>query len=329
VSFLRAIQRSWQKNWPELRALARRELPGFVTEREPAPVGAAIPVFCYHIVDRAAFEADLTFLQRNRYVPITADALVAHLRGQRDAPKNAVVLTFDDGPANFYNVAYPLLKQFGMPAVAFIAAAFPEPPPEVEADGHTTPHRTSASHNDGHHRQPARPADGRSNGHRAPATWAQLLTMQRSGLIDVQAHTFQHRYVPRWPEPRPLTGVDPRWVEPRRDPALSLHSDLLLSKTMLEAKLGKTVRHLAFPDYDGTPAAVREAKRLGYQSCWWGLVPGRAANRPGRSPYRIVRLSGEFVRRLPGKDRLPLRRILAQRYGQSIRQRLRSWPEAD
>jgi peptidoglycan/xylan/chitin deacetylase (PgdA/CDA1 family) len=291
VRAIATLRRSFQKNWPEVRAAARRELPGFVTAREPQPLEDTVPVFCYHVVDRETFEADLAFLQRNGYVPIGADRLVAHLQRTQRAPQDAVVLTFDDGPMNLYEVAYPCLQRFGMVAVAFVAGAF---------------HETGV--------------DEQTNNQGRPASWDELRAMQQSGRVDVQAHTYQHRFVPRWPEPRPLTGVNPAWVEPRREPALSLAGDLTLSRHVLEAKLDKRVQHLAFPDYMGTPDAVRQARRLGFASCWWGLVPGRATNRPGRSPYRIVRLSGEFVRRLPGEGRRPLRAMLADRYARRVRQ---------
>jgi len=318
---LKTIRRSWEKNWPELRAALRRELPGFVTASRAAPLGDAVPVFCYHLVYRAQFEADLCFLERNGYVTIDADTLVAHLRGQKSAPPNAVALTFDDAPANLYHTAYPGLLKHGMVAIAFVAAAFPIDP---TANGHGN-HAKPPVNGNGH--APAAVKDASSNGHanheHRPVTWPELKTMQASGLIDVQSHTYQHRYVPRWPEPRELTGIDPEWVEPCRDTPLSLSSDLLLGRRVLERRLNKSVRHLALPDYDGTATALRLAHRLGYASCWWGLMPGRPLNRPGQSPRRIVRLSGEFVRRLPGDGRTPLSAILRRRYAASL-QRLRT-----
>ena len=318
---LGTLQRSWDKNWPELRAALRGELPGFVLSPDPEPLDGALPVFCYHVVEPASLEADLRFLEHNGYTTLNADQVVAHLRGQWRAPNNAVVLTFDDAPANLYKAAYPSLLKHGMVAIVFVAGAFP-----IESDA--PDHRDSMSSNEnGNGYHPARHV--KRNGHgsgtgvdgdpRRPVTWQELQTMEASGLVDVQCHTYQHRYVPRWPEPRPLTGVDPVWVESRRSPTLSLSGDLVLGRRILERRLNKTVRHLALPDYDGTPEALRLVHRLGYRSCWWGLCPGRALNRPGQSPYRIVRLSGEFVRRLPGEGRRPLGEIFRQRYGASLR----------
>jgi hypothetical protein len=36
-------------------------------------------------------------------------------------------------------------------------------------------------------------------------------------------------------------------------------------------------------------------------------------NKEGDSPYFVSRISGEFVRRLPGSNRLPLRRLFGER----------------
>jgi hypothetical protein len=44
-----------------------------------------------------------------------------------------------------------------------------------------------------------------------PCTWQEIQEMHESSLVDFQSHTFGHRYVPRWPEPLELTGIDPRF----------------------------------------------------------------------------------------------------------------------
>lgn len=41
-----------------------------------------------------------------------------------EEPENVVILTVDDGYRDFYSLAYPLLKKYGMPATVFITAGF-------------------------------------------------------------------------------------------------------------------------------------------------------------------------------------------------------------
>lgn len=282
------ISRRWDRNWPELSAALGGGLPGFVFARRPHELGDAVPVFVFHTVARDVLEADLRFLRANAYVTITADALLDHLHGRERAPSRAVVLCFDDGAANLYNVVFPLLRTFRCQAVAFVA-------PRIHD-------AARSAHSDGPH----------------PCTWSELLEMHGSGLVDVQSHTFEHRYVPRWPTPVPLTGIARAYLPPVQG-ALTLEEDFRRSRECLEHRLGRVVRHLAFPRFEGTEEAVRAGQAIGYHGFWWGLQRGRPLNRPGEDGTRIVRLSGEFVRRLPGRHRTPINRILAARYLNAVR----------
>jgi peptidoglycan/xylan/chitin deacetylase (PgdA/CDA1 family) len=282
------LRRRWEKNWPELSAAVRGGCPAFVFSHRPPELGSAVPVFAYHSVEPARFEADLRFLQLNGYVTIGADALLDHLLERRPAPERAVVLSFDDGAANLHRVVFPLLRAYAQTAVAFISPHF-------------------------HFNSLRLPADATAR----PCTPAEIREMHASGLVDFQSHTLEHRYVPRWPEAAPLAGIAPRFTR-FRDRAFALADDLRLSREMLEAELHKRVLHLAFPRYDGTPEAVRIGRGCGYRAFWWGLQPGQPENRPGDDASYVVRLSGEFLRRLPGRGRAPLSSILGQRYAQAL-----------
>lgn len=288
----RTLRNIWEKNWPEVDAAVRGGLPQFVLARWPRELGSSVPVFCYHVVDPDDFEQDLDFLSRNGYAPISADALLDHLEGRRRAPKRAVVLTIDDGARNLYEVAFPLLKRHGMTAVAFVAPRFHG---DLPADS---------------------PAESPPDALR-PLRWSEIQEMHSSGVIDVQSHTYEHRYVPRWPEPIVLTGWRPQVVRSLLGSALTIAEDFRLSREILEEKLGKTVRHLAFPKYNGTSVALRLGSECGFKAFWWGVRPRRPDNRPGESPSFIVRLNGEFMRRLPGEGRKSLREIFRTRFGGS------------
>lgn len=286
---LHLIRNSWEKNWPEIRCAATKSLPDFVLSRHPEPFANSIPVFCYHVVEAANFEKDLLFLANNGYNTITADALLAHLEGQTPLSQPSVVLTFDDCSQNFFQVAFPLLQKYGRQAVAFVATHFHDLAQKV------------ADHNN------------------RPCTWAEVAIMHDSGLVDFQAHSHEHRYFPRWPEPVPLCGADARMNRTIAPVASrSMEEDLLLAKTTLEQRLGAPVKHLAFPRYNGTNEAIAIGHELGYRGFWWGVLPGRPTNRPGDSPDRIVRISGEFLRRMPGQGRVALWDILKARYSKNF-----------
>ena len=78
-------------------------------------------MFAYRIVDAGTFEADLQFLATNGYKTLGGDDFLRYLEGTGDVAPRSVVLTFDDGPRNFFEVAFPILKRHGARALAFIA----------------------------------------------------------------------------------------------------------------------------------------------------------------------------------------------------------------
>ncbi len=283
---LTAIGNSWRKNWPEVHCGLTGGLPRFLFSRNPKPCDPGVPVFCYHVVSADIFRDDLSFLKHNGYTTLTADALLDHLEGRQAAPPKSVVLTFDDGHANLHDTVFPLLCEFGCKAVAFVVPAL--------------------------HRDDNGPGDNPAVG---LCTWPQIREMHDSGAIDFQAHTNSHRYIPDWPRAVPLAGVDPGLVERRRPEPTGLVEDLGGSKAELELRLEKAVQHLAFPQYNGTDQAIRDARELGYRGFFWGVLPGRPVNYPGDPADPIVRVSGEFVRRLPGVRRATLGQILKSRYG--------------
>lgn len=97
--------------------------------------GSAVVVLTYHgvlpgdddsydflsdnFVSAAAFERQLQWLS-SRYRPVSLAAVVAALDGGAPLPARAATVTFDDGFANNYSVAFPLLQRYGVPATMFL-----------------------------------------------------------------------------------------------------------------------------------------------------------------------------------------------------------------
>ena len=61
---------------------------------------------------------------RRRYRPTTLTALAAMLADGAEPPPHTVVVTVDDGYRDFYENAYPLLRQYGIPATLFVPTGF-------------------------------------------------------------------------------------------------------------------------------------------------------------------------------------------------------------
>lgn len=69
------------------------------------------------------FELQMRHL-KERYSVVSTERLVASLRGEDSLPSNAVAVTFDDGYADTYALAYPVLKKYDLPATVFLATGF-------------------------------------------------------------------------------------------------------------------------------------------------------------------------------------------------------------
>lgn len=70
-----------------------------------------------------AFRRHLEHLVAN-YQVLSLSEVVSHLRQGSPLPKDCVVLTFDDGYRSCYELAHPLLTEFGVPATLFVATDF-------------------------------------------------------------------------------------------------------------------------------------------------------------------------------------------------------------
>jgi len=288
TSLFVGLRNIWEKNWPEIHAAFTGGIPSFLFTNNPEKLNSTIPVFCYHQVNEQSFLDDLRFLVQNNYKTIDADTMLRHLQREEKAPDRSIVLTFDDGAQNLYQVAFPLLKKYGMKAVVFIAPRFHESAREA------------------------------NNNSLTPLTWEQIQEMHESGVFDFQSHTLEHRYIPRWPEFVELAGADPNIIQTLLEEPFSMEEDFRLAKEIIEQKLNKKVLHLAFPKFFGNDLAIKAGKSTGYEGYWWGVLPGRPGNEWGQSPTHIVRLEAQFIRRLPGEGRVSLASILTKRYAGSV-----------
>ena len=102
--------------------------------------GQKVPILMYHSISSAAgarfrpftvspasFAAQMAYLHRQRYTPLTVTQYIqARSRGIPVLAERPVILTFDDGFADFYTDALPVLKQYNLTATLYITTAFVE-----------------------------------------------------------------------------------------------------------------------------------------------------------------------------------------------------------
>lgn len=106
----------------------------------PGPATVKVPILTYHYIrvnpdprDRlgfalsvtpADFAAQMDWLASNGFHPVTPSDLYAYLNGTRGLPSRPVILSFDDGYADFYTTALPILRAHDFTAVAYIVSGF-------------------------------------------------------------------------------------------------------------------------------------------------------------------------------------------------------------
>ncbi|MDD4857172.1 MAG: polysaccharide deacetylase family protein [Candidatus Krumholzibacteria bacterium] len=113
--------------------------PGVARRVRLAQRGRYLTVLCYHrILERppdfpfddelvsaspAQFEDELRFIERHWRV-INFRMLREHLERDGRFPDRSLIITFDDGYIDNCEVAFPLLRKHGLPAVMFVAAGY-------------------------------------------------------------------------------------------------------------------------------------------------------------------------------------------------------------
>ncbi len=188
-----------------------------------------VPVLCYHrfgpkvadsmTVTTPVFEAQLKWLQDNGYTVIPLRTLVNYLRGQGPPPPpKSVVITADDAHKTVHSDMLPLAKKYQMPVTLFIY------PSAV------------------------------SNKHAPYAmTWEQLYECQKTGLFDMQSHTFWH----------PNFKKEKKKLTPEAYQKL-VDDQLAKSKASLEKRFGGTVDVLAWPFGIYDADLEKSAQKAGY-----------------------------------------------------------------
>jgi peptidoglycan/xylan/chitin deacetylase (PgdA/CDA1 family) len=158
---------------PSLQPSPSATAPAPPPTRAVIPLGRTqirVPILMYHYirvvtnpsdvlgfnlsVTPANLAAQMDWLAKNGYHPVTFSDLRAYFEGQALLPAKPVVLTFDDGYLDFYKAAEPILLANGFKAVAYIVPGF--------------------------------------WGRAAYMSRDQLVQLDRSGLVEIGSHTVDH-----------------------------------------------------------------------------------------------------------------------------------------
>lgn len=179
------IRWRYRKNRADIKGILGYRYPNFVLPGGSKAARDEIPVFIFHEVRPEPFRAQLRYLKRNEYTTLTGDELLQVLEGKKNVPERAVALTFDDGMASLYSVAFPLLKKFNFRAISFlIPGCMPDSAPQTSTYEDVQAGRASR-----------RDLFRRESGAYPLCSWQEIQEMHASGYIDFQAHSMHHRLI--------------------------------------------------------------------------------------------------------------------------------------
>lgn len=303
------------------------------------PVGRRLPVFHFHEETPEVLEPALQYLAENGYRTVASEEVTRIVRRQAEPAPRTVLLAFDDAWASLWLVVAPLLRRYGMRAVAYAIPSRIREAAAVRptlADG---PLDASA-------------ADRADNPF---VTWPELRALSSSGVIDVQSHTWSHAMIfcgtevigrvdqafaaesvlnhPRLNDTDPpvfLTAADrgaplyPRrsrmsdarryfpddaggsghWETPEAQQRAIEH-ELVAARDVLEARLGTPVRHVCLPWGVAGQITRRTLTRMAVETAFSNRLRGGMAVSPGDDAYSLKRLHSRHIRALPGRGRRP------------------------
>lgn len=186
-----------------------------------------IPILTYHnfepvkpgivTISTARFEEQMQYIKEHGYTIIPLKEAVAYLQGKKKSlPAKPVVITIDDGRITVYQYLLPIAKKYKIPVTLFIYPSI-------------TSHESYAM------------------------TWEQIKELQKTGLFDIQSHTFTH----------PDFNEDQQQMTPAAFQQ-SVKMELVDSKKILEDKLGIKVTLLAWPFGNHNAYVEQQAKKAGY-----------------------------------------------------------------
>ncbi len=148
---------------------------GAAGNAQPVDGTIRVPVLMYHYIrinpvasDRLGyglsvpptdFAAQMAWLVQNGYHAVFPSELTAAITRAAPLPTKPIVLTFDDGYRDFYDKAWPVLKQYGLKSSSAVITSF---------------------------------ADKGDRGDLSYMNWNMIGELDRSGLVEIASHTLSH-----------------------------------------------------------------------------------------------------------------------------------------
>lgn len=185
-----------------------------------------IPIIMYHGITKSAdeeseyfisqfrFENDLKWYKQNGYTTVLPSQLIDYVENGRKLPTKPIMLSFDDGYANNYAYAFPLLEKYNMKAVISLIGVDSD---IASDDIYRVPENCNLS-------------------------WGEVSIMAKSGLIEFGNHTYDLHHIKDGRK-----GADKKTGETSADYRKLLADDLSLNNSKIKAFTGVSPLMFAWP----------------------------------------------------------------------------------
>ncbi|WP_168787561.1 poly-beta-1,6-N-acetyl-D-glucosamine N-deacetylase PgaB [Paraburkholderia aromaticivorans] len=200
-------------------------------------------------ISTATLSTIFAWLKAKDFRPVSVDQIVASRNGGPRLPPRAVLLTFDDAYKSQYTRAFPLLQQYGYPALIGVVTRWTDTPVGQ-------PVRIS-------HKSVMPPDYFMS--------WNDLREMAQSGLVEIASHTHDmHHGALANPQGNELPAAsahlyhaDLKRYETDQEYHARVQSDLQHSVDLIRQNTGVTVRSAVWPYGMYNSALVKASQALG------------------------------------------------------------------
>lgn len=199
------------------------------------PISGRRIIALHDIPNASAFREKMIWLKNNYAITNLTDITTNHY-----GTDNSVAITFDDGYADFYSTALPILKELRVPATLFVPSGF------IGLSKHDA-------------QKFIRNNLKRTRKNLAPLTLKQLQEIAQEPLIDIGGHTTHH--------------IDLGRPIPREE----LYEEIVHDKEKIEQWIGKKIVWFAYPF--GAPRNISSTAQkilfdINYKAAFT-ITPGR------------------------------------------------------
>lgn len=191
--------------------------------------------------------AQLEWLLGNGFNPVSVEDILIARDGGKGLPKNAVLLTVDDGLKSVYDRIFPLLKLYRFPALVAVVTSWTDADDEFELD-----------------------YGGRMRGKNDWASWDELREMSESGLVEIACHSNElHRALISNPQGNRQPAATTReyeegfGYESEAEYEQRIREDLGNCSQRIAEELGQPPRVMVWPYGDYNATTKRIAGELG------------------------------------------------------------------